>query len=510
MGGVPHSDADPLRRRVMIYTLVRLTVVSGFFGLAIVLTLQSPEEYGRSQFFRIAAGAYLWIGMSAALVRTIVQLRPFVVAQLVFDMALVSALVFETGGDESVFSVLYFVNIIGAAYLMQTPGAVAAAVLDGVAYAGLALWAWHEGGEVGQGYAAIMLHVFGFLLVGLLTGRLSTQLARAGEALRVVRSAARKLAEEHAAVLDRVPSGVFFLDADAVVQAENREAVGVLGSVLGSNIDSLFPGLRQSDGPVELSVATARGPRTILADCSAPTDDEVFIVVFEDVTRLREMEAAIERKERLEGVGRMAAAIAHEIRNPLASLSGALQMLADERRDELVDLAQREVQRLQNLVDQSLERVRPSPLRVRVVELDPVVHEVVRSFGNDPHYVQDVKVTVLGETAAPILLDPDRLRQVVWNLLLNAAQAMPEGGHIEVELAEEGRGVLLSVTDEGPGLTQEVAKRIFDPFYTQKRGGTGLGLSTVEQIVHAHSGTVAVVSAEGKGARFQVFLPRKP
>jgi len=510
MSDAPAWDADPLRRRVMIYTLVRLLVVSGFFSMAVVLTLQDPSRLGRFEFFRIAAGAYFWIGMSAAVVRRVKNMRAFVIAQLAFDTALVTVLVLETGGTDSVFSVLYFVNIVGAAYLMETAGAVTTAILDGLAYAVPPLWSLRAS-KISEGeYAEIMLHLFGFLLVGLLTGRLTSQLAKTDAALRVVRHSARRLAEQHAAVLELVPSGVLLLDEERVVQAENRQAHGILGSALGIGIDTLFPNFSAAEGPVELSVATALGSRRLLADCSTPTEGGVRIVVFEDVTRLREMEDAAEREERLEGVGRMAAAIAHEIRNPLASLSGALQMLGRERGGVLVDVAQREVLRLRELVDETLEHARPGAIHPRDIRVDDVVVDVVQAFGNDQRYAGVVSTQVDGETTGLVSADPARLRQVLWNLLLNAAQMMPDGGTIKLTLEDVEDGVQIVVADDGPGMAADVIERIFDPFFTRKQGGTGLGLSAVEQIVHAHSGKVSVISTLGEGACFTVFLPRAP
>ena len=508
MSGAPAWDADPLRRRVMIYTLARLVVVSGFFAVAVVVTLQDPSRLGRMEFFRIAAGAYLWIGMSAAAVRKLGNRTAFVLAQLAFDTALVTVLVLETGGTDSVFSVLYFVNILGAAYLMETAGAVTTAIVDGIAYAVPPFWGWRDVRPPEGEYAEIMLHLFGFLLVGLLTGHLTSQLAKTGEALRVVRHSARRLAEQHAAVLELVPSGVLLLDSERVVRAENRHSSGILGSALGLNIETLFPDFSDADGPAELGVATALGPRRLLADCSPPTEGGVRIVVFEDVTRLRDMEDAAEREERLEGVGRMAAAIAHEIRNPLASLSGALQMLSQERGGELVDLAQREVLRLRELVDETLEHARPGTIHPCEMRVDEVVADVIQAFSNDPRYAGSVETLLEGGCSGPILADPARVRQVLWNLLLNAAQMMPDGGTIRLSLEEVEDGVNIRVIDDGPGMSAEVLDQIFDPFFTRKRGGTGLGLSAVEQIVHAHSGKVSVSSSPGQGASFTVFLPR--
>jgi two-component system sensor histidine kinase PilS (NtrC family) len=230
--------------------------------------------------------------------------------------------------------------------------------------------------------------------------------------------------------------------------------------------------------------------------------------LLEDVTRLREMEAIVEREERLGAVGRLAAGLAHEIRNPLASLSGSVQLLRDENPSPLYDIALREVKRLNELVEEFLDSARPVRLAVERVDPGLIIADVVASFKNDPRFQGRRVVRNRVRSVPAVRMDGSRFRQVLWNLLLNAAQATADYGNIEITAEQEGDDTLIvRVSDDGVGIAPDRLLRIFDPFYTTRSGGTGLGLANVDRIVRAHGGSVEVLSEPGKGAAFVLRFP---
>jgi two-component system sensor histidine kinase PilS (NtrC family) len=205
----------------------------------------------------------------------------------------------------------------------------------------------------------------------------------------------------------------------------------------------------------------------------------------------------------------MAAGLAHEIRNPLASLSGSVQLLQTERQDPLYDIMLREVQRLNGLVEDFLDSARPAGVRPEWVEPAPVVDELLLTLRNDPRFRDRALGRAPAEPpVAPAWLDPARFRQLLWNLLLNAAQATRAGGTVSVELRDEGADLVVSVRDDGVGVSPELLPRIFDPFFTNKVGGTGLGLANVERLTRAHGGGVEVRSGVGEGTCFTLRFPR--
>ena len=231
------------------------------------------------------------------------------------------------------------------------------------------------------------------------------------------------------------------------------------------------------------------------------------VVVVEDITDLRQMEERVEREERLAAVGRLAAGLAHEIRNPLASLSGAVQLLQEESEDELHGIVLREVENLNELVDDFLDIARPLQLRVARVSVATIVEDVVAAFEQDRRYQGKCTMHTEIQDVPVLAIDGNRVRQVLWNLVLNAAQATPESGRIAIIVQPYQSGLDVLVEDEGVGIPVSQMERIFDPFYTTRSGGTGLGLANVDRIVRAHGGEVLVYSREGEGTTFTLRFP---
>jgi two-component system sensor histidine kinase PilS (NtrC family) len=233
------------------------------------------------------------------------------------------------------------------------------------------------------------------------------------------------------------------------------------------------------------------------------------------------MEEHLKRADRLAAVGKMAAGIAHEIRNPLASISGSIEMLKEEMGNsasnrELMGIILREVGRLNSLIEDFLLFARPmSPGKERI-RLNGLMEEVLRMLANSPDFHSRIRLETRFTDELFVEGDPHQIRQVFWNLFLNALQAMPEGGDLRVELQKKSppgfpsRGPAqgeISICDTGAGIGEEEIGKIFDPFFTTKERGTGLGLSIVHSIVEAYGGKIKVKSQKGEGAVFTVFLP---
>jgi two-component system sensor histidine kinase PilS (NtrC family) len=237
-------------------------------------------------------------------------------------------------------------------------------------------------------------------------------------------------------------------------------------------------------------------------------------VIFQDLTDLRAMEEAVQRTKRLADLGQVAAGLAHEVRNPLASISGCVELLRgaqglSSEDQRALGIVLRETGRLDQLLTRFLEFSRPATLERRPVDLAVVAAETVDAFAADPAAAGLALWRAL--EPSPVECDPDQLRQVLWNLLGNAAQAISEAGRgssvtVSCAALPDG-GATLAVDDDGPGISQEALGQLFTPFFTTKASGTGLGLSVVQRIVDAHGGSVSVHSPPGGGARFAVRLP---
>lgn len=500
----------PSLRAVAGYILFRLLVGVALLVVAGLAVRERPGAVSSMGLqFGLAGVLFLVMGTSAALLDKMGRKPWFIWSQLVVDTVFATALVSITDGPQSLFFPLYFVNIVAAAWLLPRSGPLVVAGLDALAFGmvlalgGMDWLLLLFGQEPLLLYSQITLQLFAFFLIGLLSSMLSDNVRKAKEALAEQVQHTQKLQERHDLVLDKIDTGVVITDAGGTIRGLNPWARRVLGDAEGRLLtEVLTPQGRRWEqvfGKGESSLRLLCG-RTAL-------DGGGAVMVLEDVTRLREMEAVVEREERLSAVGRLAAGLAHEIRNPLASLSGSVQLLREVNPSPLHDIVLREVTRLNDLVEQFLDSARPVSLDLQPTQPDAIIGDVATSFRNDPRFQRRRVLRTRFEKLPSVVLDGARFQQVIWNLLLNAAQATPDYGTIEVSATAIGRDLVVSVRDDGVGMPEDAVSRIFDPFYTTRSGGTGLGLANVDRIVRAHGGRIAVESEPGEGTCFTLIFP---
>jgi two-component system sensor histidine kinase PilS (NtrC family) len=371
--------------------------------------------------------------------------------------------------------------------------------------------------------ATLWVHAAAFAATALLAGWLTEQLRTTGDRLAASESDLADVTALHEEIVQSVTSGLLTLDGAGRITFLNRagEALTGLeaGAVRGRPVSGLFPGFVDDARRGETEWARPDGQRRILGFTSFPLagargGSRGQAVIFQDLTELRGMEEAVRRSERLADLGRVAAGLAHELRNPLASMSGCVELLqgAPGLRPEegrLLGIVLKEAARLDQLVARFLAYSRPVAPLIAVVDLPQLLGEVAEVFAHDPVAAR-VRL-VLELEPATLRCDPGQVRQMVWNLLVNAAQAIqgaPGGGSIRVACAPEpARGARLVVEDDGPGIAEADQSKLFTPFFTTKVGGTGLGLATVHQIVEAHGGSIMAGSNSPRGARFTIHLP---
>ena len=498
------------------YIFLKLVLCMGLFGLALATVASQPwVMFTMQAVFRVAAIAFTFLALSLVLVRkseAIGQMPWFQWTQLIFDTVLVVTLVWLSDGPRSPYFNLLFMNIIAAAWFLPAWGPIVVASLNVVALGlttfagvlGFTQWVMPESGAIL--YTDLTLRIFALFLVGMLSGLLAGKIAGGRRDLAATVLAAEALQAEHLVVLNELETGVLIVDHEGTIQSVNPAAIGLLGLVEGQALDEVLSVER--DQWEQDYLLESRHQRLICRRSALGEGGEGGeVVVVEDVTQLRHMEEVVAREERLAAVGRLAAGLAHEIRNPLASLSGSVQLLQDEGASPLHAIVLREVEHLNGLVEDFLDIARPLQLRPEPTDVREILRDIVTAFGQDKRYQEkcEVKLTLADVPKANV--DGSRLRQVVWNLMLNAAQATPDYGRIEVSLDQDDSALILRVSDEGVGIARDRLERIFDPFYTTRTGGTGLGLANVERIVRAHGGSVSVSSSEGRGTTFTLWIP---
>jgi two-component system, NtrC family, sensor histidine kinase PilS len=521
VAAAPAADESvELHRKLVWLTLFRLGIVTVLLGGTAIVSLQLGPDAAAAfrPLYRIVLATYLASLLFALLLRAHRLLGALAYAQIAIDVALAGTVVAVTGLSDSVFVFMFALGIVNGAILRFRRGAVVAAALALAGYVAIVVL----GGQRPLPTATLFAHSVAFIGIAALASYIAEQLRSTGERLAARETEIAEITALHESIVQSLTSGVLTLDASGRITFLNHAGEAMTGFtpelVAGRPATELFADFERTPRG-EREWVNRRGDRLRLGysvfPLRAPAGKEIgSAVIFQDLTQVRELEEQVQRSERLADLGRLAAGLAHELRNPLASMSGSLELLranaslADEDR-RLMDIVLREAERLGHLVTDFLSFARPAPPRPLAVDLAEVAEDALRVFVHD-RLAAGVDVQRALEPARAAC-DPDQLRQVLWNLLANAAQACGEAGAprhtIRVSSGREGGAAFLEVADDGPGIAESELARIFLPFHTTKPEGTGLGLATVHRIVDGHGGTVAVDSAPGRGARFRVRLP---
>jgi len=541
------TEAATVRARVLWLVAGRLIISTTLLGSATLLQFTVPGVFPVDPFFFLIGLTY---GLSVVYLSMLkyVERHPWLVnAQLWIDVLLVSAFILVTGGIRSDFSSLYLLPIIAATIIRSRSGGLQVAALSACGYFAIVasqyvsveqfpLWVAREPDLPAVRFAQYVAatNVCGFVGVALLAGSLAEGLRSADARLVDASAAMADLRAFNAHVIDSLVSGLVTADAQWRVLTFNRAASTITGvsseAALGRDARQLL-GLppafseRLASAPpsrgrrADFAYATLDG-RTIDLGVTAgqlqfPDNTAGHLFTFQDVTDVKRLERDAGRRERLAAVGEMAAGIAHEIRNPLASMSGSMQVLRAElslkgEQAELMDIVLKESERLNSTIRSFLAYARPTRPTMARLDLAQVVAETARLLqnGDDVRPGHRVEVDV---PPHPVWCETDdnQVRQVLWNLATNGLRAMSTGGRLRLSVTEpDTGGVEIEVQDQGCGIAPADLDRIFEPFHSTFERGTGLGLATVHRIVGDLLGTISVKSVVGQGTSMCVRLPR--
>ena len=464
--------------------------------------------------------------------------------QFFVDVLLVTWLVWIAGGVRSPYTALYIVVISVASWFIGPRGALITSIGSAVAFNACSLLLLN--GVVSQRVIPIdetlpsVIQTMGladisFLVVGLLAARLAERQLHADVQLAAAVASLADLRALHERIVESIRSGLITTDLQGTIYTFNAAAEEITGysarDVRGQKVSMFFGDITRqiaesmqaaNAGKVsprfEIDSLTQSGFMLHLGYSIAPLFEESgetsgLVITFQDLTDVRVMEETARRQDRLAAVGRLAASIAHEIRNPLAAMRGSIQMMRSEMKDdsdhhELMEIILRESDRLNKIVSDYLNYARPRAAEMKDVDAGELVKQTLKLLRNSPE-ISDGHSLEEQLPNEPLIVkgDEEQLKQVCWNVARNAMQAMPDGGTflVRAERTTADR-IQLVFKDTGRGMSPEQVERLFEPF-TSTTGGTGLGLSIVYQIIRDHSGTINVRSREGKGTTITVELP---
>lgn len=537
------------KRRLAWFILLRMAVVSLFLISTVILNAKEPGSISDAELtglYKLIIATYLFSFASLVVLKFTQRFgRTLTYAQIIWDLFLVTFLLLFTGGISSPYSFLYMLSICSSSVLLARREAIYTASLCGILYgATLDLQYYGKLENLGlspvpaQLYGAnfvlytIFINILAFYLTAFLTGYLAERLRKTESALQEKAIDYEELERLNSSIVSNIDSGLLTINNDLKIRVFNRHAAELTGITQEEAYDrplaEIFDGFTPFASKImafhegEFDYSSRKRGRLIFGFRSVPFTDKEggfagVIIHFKDLTQIKKMKAALERADRLAAIGELSAHIAHEVKNPLASISGSVQLICQgERIDtadkKLLDIIVRETERLNCLINDFLAYARPSqPLKIPVL-LRQLVRDMSSLLSADPRF-RNVVIDNSCPEQLSVSVDRDQIRQVFWNLFLNAAEAMPDGGEIRVyadnnkDIIDTEGKVKIVVADSGSGMTGDDMKRVFEPFFTTKVTGTGLGLATVYRIIESHGGTILVESVMGAGTTFTILLP---
>lgn len=553
------SDEKLFRAKLNKLILYRLILAVFFLLLVIAITLSRNEDILSSRFhplYYFSCILFIFTIFGAYGLDRVKRLAWFAWFQLLFDIAAVTVLVYLSGGVESAFSFLYPLVIISSALLLQRRGSLLTASACSLVYGvllDLQYFGWISPlqivGETGYPrdsgiyFFNILVNIAGFYLVALLSGYLAREVHESSRQAREHERDLSRLSTLHQSIVQSMTSGLLTVDSEGRIAFLNTAGEQILGlrghSIEGCRIEEVLPEIdtallvcgnqpidrEQQPSRMEINHTLPSGSRACIGYSISVLNGqggEPFgsIITFRDLTQVKAIEEHMQRIERLAYAGRIAAEIAHEIKNPLAAMSGAVQMLQGEIGREsfhsrLLGIVEREIGRINVLVTDFLWLAKGTPQsgKVEDVPVCAAIQDIVSLLRSKNQVSESHTLQTEFKSAPVVRIDPHHLRQVLWNLFMNALEAMPEGGDLCVSVGagsgEAGSGATrVDISDTGCGIPEDVRQRIFDPFFTTKVSGTGLGLSIVYQLVEKAGGRIEANSnPSGRGMTFSVIFP---
>lgn len=543
------EEKNKSRSRLLI--ICRLIIITLFLGVAIFLDIKKtgfPVSVSTLNFLYFIIAATYFFSLAYILILKIFKdLRINIYLQLAIDILLVTLLVYITGSYRSNYSVLYTLVIIYSVIFLDRYGGLIIASAAGSFYSlllGLEFCQWLPVlSKIEPDYSLtaeevltrILVHIVSFYVLAFLASFVVEQEKKVRSLLMEKESEFDQLDLLFRSIVESVDTGIMTIDFEGTIKTFNRAAEQITGyslaQVKNRLVADVFPECiasfaleldrRQSKNRMEVVIEDRNGRKVHLGCSISPLKDKQnreigSILIFQDLTEIRQMEENLEKSKRLALIGEMAAGLAHEMRNPLASITGSIELLRrnlalKDTDDRLMQIILRGKDQLDNFVRDFLLLAKPIPVVREVIDVNETAVDVLENMKLSKDWTNDIKIDCSLAPKVAAFANREQLRQVVQNLVLNAVQAMKEGGVLSLATklmqVNNKEVVEIKVADTGLGIEEKDLKKVFEPFFTDKEKGTGLGLTIVGRIVDGYGGKIEITSRINQGTVCTVRLP---
>ena len=549
------DEKTVLRLRYLM--LLRVAFVTFLLGIATFLEIKGEDllpEISLLSLYLVIITSYILSLFYFFLLNLTKNIKITLYIQAICDVLMITGLVYATGGISSVYAVFYTLVIIYSVLFLERRGGLIIASACSICYGLLldleyykiltplyAIVFQDNPFTAGYVFSKIIIYILSFYLIAFLAIFVVEQEKKTRTLLQEKETAFDQLDLLHRSIIESVDTGILTINLRGQIKSFNRAAEEITGysfaEVEDRNIVDLFPeygGLLENIHPgghpdsqqsrVEMYVEShEKKPLTLGCSVSFLNDGTEKrigdILVFQDLTAIKKMELILEKNRRLAFIGEMAAGLAHEMRNPLASISGSIQVLhkslpLNEPDERLMQIILRGKDQLESFMRDFLLLSRPTPGIPEMIKITDIIEDILESIRYLPDWRDDIQVIKSLQDHLPFIrANKTEIRQLIWNVLMNAIQSMPNGGRVTIETGKDtpdisaGQFLEIKISDNGQGIMENDLGKIFEPFYTTREKGTGLGLAIVNRIVEGHAGKIKVDSRSGEGTTFMIWLP---
>jgi len=542
------SIGPSVYRRVIRLLFCRILIVTFMLGLAtfIQFKAKSLSENSLTWIYVIIILHYIFSFGYLVLLKKTKNISVIIYLQLITDNLLITFLVYVTGGISSIYSSFYHMVIIYSALFLNLRGSIIAASLSSILYGSLLdfeyyhiitpMYAPHTQYFFSAGYAfaSIFIYIVSFYTVAFLISVIVEKEKFTRRLLAKKASEFSKLDLLHRRIVESVDLGIITIDLSGRIQSMNQAAQNLtdtafetivnqpLKKVLKFIPDNFFSSASQPHDASEQDIQywSNNQSKTYRIAMSPLLDRKQIkigvIIIIKDVSHIKEMEIDAHKSKQLALIGEMAAGLAHEIRNPLGSLGGSIQLMQknldlDPKNQRLMNIILRGRKQLENLVKDFLLLSKSTSKRVDEIQICKLIQDTLESIKYASAWNDNIRIQHTCQVESLFLGNQTEIKEIIWNLTINAVQSMPDGGIFTLKCNEvdmkEGRNISIQISDTGCGIENHSIQKIFTPFYTTKERGTGLGLAIVNRITESHDGKLSIKSTVGKGSCFTILLP---